>query len=189
LKHLSAQMGGASEFSLLDIATGSADLPVVVAEWAGKVGLKTNITAVDINKLTIEIAREHAVGHPEIKVELGDALHLGFPDKSFDFVLCSKTCHHFSEADNVHLIREMRRIARRGYLIMDLERSWLAYALIYLLTRLLVRNRLTRNDGPLSVLRAFTVTELASLAEKAGTSRFTISREPFWLLVLCGDAG
>ena len=83
----------------------------------------------------------------------------------------------------------MRRIARRGYIILDLQRSWVACALIYLLTRLLARNRVTRNDGPLSVLKAFTEPELAALAEKAGTSRFTISREPFWLLVLSGDAG
>ena len=189
LKHLSARIGAASEFSVLDIATGSADLPVAIADWARKAGLKATITAVDKNELTIEIARKHTARHPEIDVEVGDGLRLRFPDKSFDFVICSKSNHHFSEAENVHLIREMRRIARRGYLILDLQRSWLAYASIYLLTRLLVRNRLTRNDGPLSVLRAFTEAELAALAEKAGTSRFTVDSEPFWLLVLSGDAG
>lgn len=189
LKHLAAKIDGLAEFSVLDIATGSADLPVTLAEWARKAGRKASITAVDLNELTIEIARRHTAGHPEIKVEVGDGRCLPFPEKSFDFVLCSKSNHHFSDTENVHLIQEMRRIARRGYIIMDLERSWFAYALIYLLTRLLVRNRLTRNDGPLSVLRAFTMAELAALAEDAGTPHFTISREPFWLLVLSGEAG
>lgn len=189
LKHLTAKIDGLSEFSVLDIATGSADLPVAIADWARKTGRTASITAVDINELVIDVARRHTAGHPEINVELGDGLSLRFADNSFDFVICSKSNHHFSEAENVRLIGEMRRIARRGYIVMDLERSWFAFGLIYLLTRLLVRNRLTRNDGPLSVLRAFTEAELAALAEQAGTRRFTIKREPFWLLVLSGDDG
>ncbi|HBG05493.1 MAG: SAM-dependent methyltransferase [Geobacteraceae bacterium GWC2_58_44] len=189
LKQLSAKMGEVSEFSLLDIATGSADLPIAIADWARKAGLKASITGVDMNPRTVDLARKQTAGHAEITLEVADALRLRFPDKSFDFVLCSKTAHHFTEAENVHLIQEMRRIARRGYIVMDLQRSWIAYALIYLLTRLLARNRVTRNDGPLSVLRAFTQPELAALAEKAGSSRFTITREHFWLLVLSGDAG
>jgi len=189
LKHLAAKVGNRSEFSVLDIATGSADLPVAIAGWARDAGLKATITGVDINERTIELARKHTASHPEIALEAGDVHQLRFPDNSFDFVLCSKTTHHFTDAENIRLIQEMRRIARRGYIILDLQRSWVAYALIYLLTRLLARNRITRNDGPLSVLKAFTEPELAALAKNAGTSRFTISREPFWLLVLSGDAG
>jgi len=70
---------------------------------------------------------------------------------------------------------------------MDLRRSWIAYALIYLLTRIFTRNRLTRSDGPLSVLKAFTPLELANLASSAGAAHFTLTRELFWLIVLKGD--
>jgi hypothetical protein len=87
----------------------------------------------------------------------------------------------------VRLISEMMRVAGRGYLLMDLRRSWIAYALIYLLTRICTRNRLTRYDGPLSVLRAFTPGELADLARRAGAAHFTLTREPFWLIVLQGE--
>ena len=114
-------------------------------------------------------------------------MRLPFPDQSFDFVLCSKTTHHLTNEDAVCLIKEMLRVAKRGYIIMDLRRSWIAYALIYLLTRLFTRNRLTRYDGPLSVLKSFTPSELAALASSAGARNFTVSREPFWLLVLSGD--
>lgn len=69
---------------------------------------------------------------------------------------------------------------------MDLRRSWIAYSLIYILTRLLTRNRLTRSDGPLSVLRSYTPGELAALAARSGASVFTVSREPYLLMVLAG---
>ena len=187
LKHLSTKIAGRAEFTLLDIATGSADLPVTIAEWARREGIRAAITGVDINARTIDYALKEPAAYPEIKLQVADGLRLPFPDNSFDIVLCSKTSHHMTHEENVLLIKEMLRTARRGYLVMDLRRSWIAYALIYSLARLLFRNRLTRHDGPLSVLKAYTPGELSALALSAGAAQFTISREPFWLLVLSGD--
>lgn len=186
LKHLSAQVAGSRSFSALDVATGSADLPVAIADWAKRAGIDARLTAVDLNEVTVAVARRHTAGYPQIRVQVADARELPFPDKSFDFVLCSKTLHHLSDTDAVRLIREMSRVARRGYLIMDLRRSWVAFALIYLLTRLFTRNRLTRCDGPLSVLKSFAPDELTALASRAGVGAFAVTREPFWLLVLAG---
>jgi len=187
LKHLSSMTAGCDSFTLLDIATGSADIPVAIVQWARKKGVRVAITAVDINPQTVEVARKRTAGYPEIEVSVADGLALPFPDRNFDFVLCSKTAHHFTDMDVVRLISEMLRVAGRGYILMDLRRSWIAYALICLLTRIFTRNRLTRSDGPLSVLKAFTPLELANLASTAGASHFTLTREPFWLLVLQGD--
>jgi SAM-dependent methyltransferase len=187
LKHLSARAAGREAFSVLDIATGSADLPVAIADWARRAGVRATITAVDNNEQTIEVARRQIAGYPEITLQVADGLQLPFPDHSFDFVLCSKTAHHLSEEAALQLMKEILRVARRGYLVMDLRRSWIACALIYLLTRLFTRNRMTRYDGPLSVLKSFTPGELAMLASSAGASHFTVCREPFWLLVLAGE--
>ena len=184
LKHLSCHLRGMTEFSLLDLATGSADLPVTIVEWARKSKVKAAITAIDINELTLELASKRTASYPEITLQAGDALALDIPDRSFDIVLCCKTAHHMTNRETVQLIREMRRIARRGYILLDLRRSWLPYALIYLLTRLSGRNRVTCNDGPLSVLKAYTPQELAALAKQAGGGDVTITKEPFWLQVL-----
>jgi len=172
--------------TLLDIATGSADLPVAIADWARRNRLSVAITCIDINSQTVSIARKNTEAYPEINVLVADGLELPFPEKSFDMVLCSKTLHHFTEEEVRRLIRGVMRVARRGYILMDLRRSRIACVLIYILTRLFTRNRLTRHDGPLSVLRSYTPPELASLALAAGASGFTISKEPFWLMVLTG---
>ncbi len=188
LKHFSRLTAGIAldRLNILDIATGSADIPVAIAAWARKKGLPITVTGIDINPQTIHIASEITRAYPEINLAVADGLDLPFPDKSFDFVLCSKTLHHFTEEQAVQLIKGVSRVARRGYLLMDLRRSWIAYLLIYLLTRLFTKNRLTRSDGPLSVLRSFTPDELRSIASQAGASDFTLFTEPFWLMVLTG---
>jgi SAM-dependent methyltransferase len=187
LRHLSQRVAGQSSFTVLDIATASADIPVAIVEWARKTGLRAAITAVDLNPQSVELARKRTAQYPEIEVAVADALALPYPDACFDLVICSKTAHHFSDPQVVQLISEMLRVSRRGYLLLDIRRSWIAYALIYLLTRIFTRNRLTRFDGPLSVLKAFTPQELGNLAARAGASHFTLTREPFWLIVLQGE--
>jgi SAM-dependent methyltransferase len=191
LKHVSRLTAGTTldRLTVLDIGTGSADIPVAIARWGRKTGVHIEITGIDNNPQTIEIARKRVAGEPGITLAVADGLNLPFPDKSFDYVLCSKTLHHFTNDQAVRLIREAGRVARRGYLIMDLRRSWIACVLIYILTRLFSGNRLTRNDGPLSVLRAYTPAELGALARTAGAAEFTIVREPFWLMVLTGGSG
>ncbi len=186
LKHLStiAAGSGRDKLTVLDVGTGSADIPAAIAGRARKTGLEVFITAVDVNPQAIRIARNMIGEDPMIKFAVADGLELPFRDNSFDLVLCSKTLHHFTAKEAVRLIQGISRIARQGCIIMDLRRSWVAYALIFALTRLFSRNRITRFDGPLSVLRAFTPGELASLASCAGASRFKISREPFWRMAI-----
>jgi len=100
--------------------------------------------------------------------------------------MCNKTLYHFSEEDTVSLLKELGRVAAEGYIIMDLRRSWVAWALIFMLTRVFSRNRLTRHDGPLSVLRSYTDKELSVLAGKAGLAGRHVTKEPFWLTVVWG---
>jgi 2-polyprenyl-3-methyl-5-hydroxy-6-metoxy-1,4-benzoquinol methylase len=188
VKHLAALAAETAEegFTVLDVATGSADIPIAIAKWARQAGIRVRITAVDLDPLPINIASKKTEHYPEITLAVADGFDLPFAKESFDYVLCSKTVHHFADEKALRMIKEFSRVARRGYIIVDLRRSWVAYFLIYLLTRLFSGNRLTRSDGPLSVLKSFTPGELAALASRSGTPVFKVSREPFWLLVLEG---
>ena len=173
-------------FTVLDVATGSADIPIAIAKWARQARIRVGITAVDIDPAIIGIAREKCASYPEVTLAAADGFALPFGNQRFDYVLCSKMAHHFADEQVVRMIKEFARVARRGYVIVDLRRSRVAYCLVRLLARLFSRNRLSRYDGPLSVLKAYTPGELAALATRSGTSIFTMTREPFWLLVLAG---
>ncbi len=171
---------------VLDVATGSADIPVSIVKWARKNGRDVSVTAVDINPMAVQEAAAFTKGYPDITIAVANGLSLPYGDDSFDIVLCSKTLHHFSEADTVRLIKEIRRVAAIGYIITDLRRSWLAWSLIYMLTRLLMRNRLTRHDGPMAVQRSYTDSELGVLAERAGLADYSVTKDSFWLITISG---
>ena len=171
---------------VLDVATGSADIPASIVKWARKQGIRVEVTAIDNNPLAVREAAAYTRGYPEIAVAVADGFSLPFEDGSFDIVLCTKTLHHFNEEDTVRLLKEICRVAARGYIITDIRRSWVAWALITVLTRIFTRNRYTRHDGPLSVLRSYTVSEQEALAERAGLDCRRIVKEPFWRIVTSG---
>lgn len=153
--------------SILDVATGSADIPIALAGWAKREGNAVRIVATDLQPDVLTVASE-AVGETGIVIEQADALNLPYPDDSFDIVTLSLALHHFEPDDAIRVLREMGRVARRMMVVNDLERSWAGYAGAWLFGRLLTSNLMTRNDAPLSVRRAYTRPEALSLAHSAG---------------------
>jgi hypothetical protein len=179
----------AGPIKVLDVATGSADIPASIVKWARKQGVQIEVTAVDNNPLAVREAVAYTRGFPEITVVVADGFSLPFEDGSFDIVMCTKTLHHFNEEDTVRLLKEICRVAGHSYIVTDIRRSWVAWALITVLTRIFTRNRLTRHDGPLSVLRSYTVSEQDTLAERAGLVGRRVVKEPFWRMVTSGRKG
>lgn len=161
---------------ILDAATGSADQPIELVRLARRMKRKVRVVALDINNKMLRYAREQAARYPEIRFVQADAKAMPFADGAFDVVVNNLALHHFSEDNAVFLLSEFSRLARRGVIINDLHRSRVAWASIYLLTRLLTQNRLTRYDAPVSVMNAFTPEELCVLAEEAGWQDFAVHR-------------
>jgi ubiquinone/menaquinone biosynthesis C-methylase UbiE len=154
--------------SILDLATGSADIPLALVDWARRHGRPVTITASDCSPEIMAVARDRVGDQPEITLERYDARDVPLRDGSFDIVLCSLSLHHFEPDDAVRVLREMRRLARVGFVVNDLRRSRLGYVAAWLAARLTTRNRLTRNDAPLSVRRAYTPDELRDLLGQSG---------------------
>ncbi|HYE73376.1 MAG TPA: class I SAM-dependent methyltransferase, partial [Blastocatellia bacterium] len=80
---------------LLDIGTGSADIPKFIIDWARGKGIKVEFTVLDYNWLAAHGATIESAGYSEITVVQADAMNLPFADKSFHFVLASLFLHHF----------------------------------------------------------------------------------------------
>lgn len=176
----------ARPIKVLDVATGSADIPAAIVDWARRRCIRVGVTAIDNNPIAVREAIAYTRGYPEITVAVADGFSLPFEDESFDIVMCANTLHHYGEEDAVRLLKEMHRVAAIGYIVKDLRRSWVAWSLITVLTRIFTRNRLTRHDGPLSVLRSYTVSEHDALAGRAGFAGRRVVKEPFWLIVISG---
>lgn len=164
-----------SGFSLLDVGTGSGDIPIAIVRWAKREGISARVVGLEPPPVAAEMARRRTRDFPEISVIRGDGFHPPFSPSSFDFVFASQLLHHFSEVEIVALLRTWSRVARRGILVSDLIRHPLAYYGIALLTRVFTRNVMTRTDAPLSVRRAFTLAEWRELFNRAGIGEFYLS--------------
>jgi 2-polyprenyl-3-methyl-5-hydroxy-6-metoxy-1,4-benzoquinol methylase len=152
---------------LLDVGTGSADIPEMIVDWARARGLQIEFVVLDLNEIAAREARQQTAGYPEIEVVRGDALKLPFADGSFDFVLASMFLHHFESPAAAQLLASFARVSRVAFIINDLRRHPLAYYAIKVLSHIFTGNRLVRNDSAVSVLRGFADADLAEIAHAA----------------------
>lgn len=153
------------EQTLLDVATGSADVPLAVRGWARHQGLSLRVFASDVRQAVVHEARRFTNG--AVPLICHDALCLPFADRSFDLITCAQTLHHLDPPDALRMLAELARVARRAVIISDLRRSWLAYVGAHLVG-LLQQSAMSRHDGPLSILRAYTPVEMRQLAQQVG---------------------
>ena len=188
--HLVSQFVGrwiepGDKLRIVDLATGSGDIPRLIVDSARKIGAEVEIDAVDKQSATLEIARKLSVDYPEIFYSEANILEWQTA-RTYDIVLCSLVLHHFSDEEAVRVLRRCRELSRKFALVSDLRRGLLAAAGVYFLTALIFREPMTRYDARLSAARAFSFKELDKLARQAGWQdfghkTFQFARQAIWL--------
>ncbi|MGI8589140.1 MAG: methyltransferase domain-containing protein [Chloroflexia bacterium] len=189
LRHLPDVLGdwpAGRPLSLLDLATGSGDIPRAVVRWCRRRAIPCSILATDISPEVLEEARRQTRAYPEIRVMAVDARRPPFAPGSFDVVTCSLALHHLDAEGATETLGNMARLARCGFIVNDVERSWPAYLASVALVYGITRNRLTRHDGPASVKRAYTRAEIRRMAADAGITGGRICRHAFWRIAFVG---
>jgi ubiquinone/menaquinone biosynthesis C-methylase UbiE len=155
---------------ILDVATGSADVPLAILEWAEKRGHDVRIVGVDLHARTVAAAKaavsEANVPAEKLSIVQADAMKLPFADGAFDYAMTSMFLHHLDEEQVVQVLREMDRVSRRGIIAADLLRRRRAYFWISLFT--LAANPMVRHDARVSVAQAFSEAEVNALRDRAG---------------------
>jgi len=170
---------------IVDLATGSGDIPRLIVDYTREIGAKIEIDALDRQSATLQIARTLSAGYPEISYCEANILEWN-PAEAYDIVLCTLVLHHFSDQDAVGVLRRCRELSRKLVLVCDLRRGFLATAGVYLLTGLIFREPMTRYDARLSAARAFSFKEFDKLARQAGWQnfghkKFRFARQAIWL--------
>lgn len=167
---------GTEEITILDVGAGSGTL---LTYLKGKLPR-------DLSLIGLEMSYDSARGIAEnghIPV-LGNALSLPFADNSIDYVFCTLVLHHQTDSSARELISEMRRVARRKMIVIDLERSVFSYFIFKLFGTALLQ-RFTRDDGSLSIKRAFTRGELRNLVK--GLDKVNVERSAIGRLVVTAN--
>lgn len=173
--------------TVLDIGTGSAEIPRVIARWAHRQGLDIHVAGLDLSNRHLVLAKHSTQNSSRINLVLADANHLPFNANSIDYVISSLFLHHFPPEQSVKLLRQCYTQARRGIIMSDLVRGWLPLLAFKLGQPIFARSYITRYDGAVSVRRAYTPAELESLARAAGIPHPHVYRSWAWRMTLVAD--
>jgi 2-polyprenyl-3-methyl-5-hydroxy-6-metoxy-1,4-benzoquinol methylase len=184
LNLIARAIGAKRRFRLLDVGYGHGDMLRAIARWAQRREIEAELVGVDLNpksRAVAEAATDAALG---IQYRTGD--YADTAGENWDFVVSSSVTHHMTDAEIVAFLRFMEREARMGWIVNDLHRHAFAYYGFPLLARLIGWHRMVREDGRMSIARAFRANDWRRLLAEAGIGNksSTIERRfPFRLCV------
>jgi 2-polyprenyl-3-methyl-5-hydroxy-6-metoxy-1,4-benzoquinol methylase len=138
---------------IADLGCGSGDALKCIDAWASLKKVKCKLIGIDANPFVIKYAKHNSQQY-QIQYELQDILNLNKKDV-YDVVILNNICHHLNEKSLMQLVGHLASTTRIAIVINDIHRHWLAYIGIKLITTLFKFSSVTKHDGPLSVLRAF----------------------------------
>lgn len=161
-----------NNFTLVDIGSGGGDTLRSLLKWVTKKNISARFIGLDANEFMINYAQERT-NTAQIKFAQANVFDLD-DHLDFDWATMSLFCHHFTNEELITIFRNVYRASKKGFIINDLHRHFLAYYSIYFLTRLFRGSYLVKHDAPLSVWRGFRKQELVDLLEKAGIKNYRI---------------
>jgi ubiquinone/menaquinone biosynthesis C-methylase UbiE len=162
-RRLLRRMARHEPISILDIATGTAD---VLESLSGlRVGVDFKIDHL-----------LYMCGGTQVKRVVGNALLLPFRSSAFEIVTSAHFFHHLTPEQNVAMLGEALRVARRGVIVNDTRRHYVPYLFVQLLSALRLVGRITRSDAPASILRGYTIEEARAIATRVNASRAEVVR-------------
>ncbi len=172
---------GLGAIRVLDVGGGSGDVAARLQSALRASGRRATVIALDLQWRHL-VAGRTVMTVPASAVA-GDAFRLPFADGAFDFAVSTLFFHHFSPEENRDLLREMSRVSRRGFALLDLTRHRLPELFVAVAGRLLFRSPISVEDGVASVRQAYTPDEALRVARTVGNASRARRIFPFrWLL-------
>ena len=161
-------------YHIVDLGCGSGDVLKYIAKWARSNHYSVKLTGVDKNSDAIQYLVNACSEYPEINGIVSDYKDFLKANTKIDIVHCSLFCHHLNNQELKELFLYLKLYTRDGFVLNDLQRSPIAYYSVWFLTRLLNGTMLSKHDGPISVLRAFTRDDIQQLLYQADLKEFDI---------------
>jgi 2-polyprenyl-3-methyl-5-hydroxy-6-metoxy-1,4-benzoquinol methylase len=162
------------EITIVDVGCGNGDMLRALAHFGSKNNLKFNLIGIDANAFTVDYAFHLSKEYPNISYQCIDIFDNKFATLKYDLVLCTLTLHHFKTEQINYLIQLFSKKATIGIVINDLDRSTIAYRLFQLLCFAFRLNRMSKEDGLISILRGFKKEELIAFSKMNNLRNYTI---------------
>jgi 2-polyprenyl-3-methyl-5-hydroxy-6-metoxy-1,4-benzoquinol methylase len=160
---------------IADIGCGNGDMLRMLAKYGQENKLNFKLIGIDANAFTINYAKKLSVEYPNIEYVCVDIFSDEFIALKYNIVLCTLTLHHFTNEEILNIITIFNNNAEVGIIINDLHRSKLAYRLFKIIGIIFNLNKMSREDGLISILRGFKKNELESFSNKVNFKNYTIN--------------
>ena len=168
-------------FRLLDVGFGHGDMLRAIARWAKRRDIAVDLVGIDLNPMSAAVARAATPIHWPIEFRTGDYKDVAGP---IDFIVSSLVAHHMTDDELDAFLRFMEKRSARGWMVNDLHRLAFPYHGFPILARLIGAHRIVREDGQVSIGRAFRPDEWRAILARAGVTEARIVRRfPFRLCV------
>ncbi|MCO6163376.1 methyltransferase domain-containing protein [Flavobacterium sp. NRK F7] len=160
--------------TIVDVGCGNGDMLRALADFGKKKKYTFHLIGIDANAFTIEYAKQLSSSYPMIQYECWDIFEEAFRKLKYDIVLCTLTLHHFKNNQIDYLLQLFNNNAKLGIVINDLHRNRIAYRLFQLLCFVFQLNKMSREDGLISILRGFKKKELVQFSEKNNLKNYSV---------------
>lgn len=175
LKILLRKSDPAKTITIADVGCGNGDMLRMLAKYGQKNKLNLKLIGIDANAFTINYARKLSTEYTNIEYVCVDIFSDDFNALQYDIVLCTLTLHHFSNEEILNIMTTFNNNAKIGIVINDLHRSKLAYRLFEKVCAIFKLNKMSREDGLISILRGFKKNELENFSKKLDLKNYTIN--------------
>lgn len=162
--------------SLMDIGCGGGLFLLHLSQRFPKI----HFVGMDIAEEAIAMAQTELqkwkMVHPFCQVTFYHAVEqeLNLSKNNVDIILMTLVCHHLSDDEVIHFLKETAAAARKAVIIHDLHRHPIAQFAFSKLSPFISKNRLIRHDGLISIRRGFTKAELHHFLQKAHIKHYDI---------------
>jgi 2-polyprenyl-3-methyl-5-hydroxy-6-metoxy-1,4-benzoquinol methylase len=178
---------GARQVTIMDIGAGGGDFARWCILFLRRRGIVSRIICLDSDPRAVSYLREACAAFPEIKIECASFLEVDKPACSIDYVLSTHVLHHVSDAQIPRFLGLVYKIARRGIMIVDLERSLAAYCAFSAFSAIVFPKGFTRYDGLLSIRKGFTSEDVRGYIDAARLNgHVKVRASALWHLVIWG---
>lgn len=182
LRFLESLVRRGDRLRLLDVGFGQGDMLRRIARWGARRGVVCDLVGIDLNPRSEAVARARTPSDLPIAYRTGDYADLA--GEGWDAIVSSLVAHHMTGPQLQYFLRFMDGEARRGWFVNDLHRHAIPHRGYPLLARLFGWHRIVREDGTLSIARAFRPPEWETILREAEISGARVSRRfPFRLCV------